>query len=101
MTLHLSGTEALRLGRNLSGTFPQTLGQIRHPRLREMLAQVDMTPDSLSESGADDWADFKDRMHFIADFFRLYQERQPLFDPPFTTQPVVRLKSGVPPAGRL
>jgi hypothetical protein len=79
----------------------RTLSQIRHPRLREILAHVDLTPDSLSESGADDWADFKDRMHFIADFFHVYQERQHLFDPPFTPEQVVRLKSGVRPDGPL
>jgi hypothetical protein len=33
---------------------------------------------------AEDWADFKERMHFITDFFRAYQEGQLLFDPPFT-----------------
>ena len=101
MTLHLSGTEVLRLGRDLRGTFPQVLGQIHNPRLRELLAQVDVTPDSLKESGAEDWAEFADRMHFIADFFRVYQERQHLFDAPFTTQQVTLLKSGVRPNGRL
>jgi hypothetical protein len=101
MTLHLSSAEVLRLGRDLSGTFPQTLSQIRHPRLREILAHVDLTPDSLSESGADDWAAFNDRMHFIADFFRVYQERQHLFDPPFTPEQVILLKSGVRPDGPL
>jgi hypothetical protein len=101
MTLHLSGTEVLRLGRDLRGTFPQVLGQIHNPRLRELLAQVDVTPDSLKESGAEDWAEFADRMHFIADFFRVYQERQHLFDAPFTTQQVTLLKSGVRPDGRL
>jgi hypothetical protein len=69
MTLHLSSTEVLRLGRDLPGAFPQVLGQIDNARLREMLARVDVTPDSLKESGAKDWANFTDRMHFIADFF--------------------------------
>jgi hypothetical protein len=101
MALHLSGTEVLRLGRDLPGTFPQVLGQIRNASLREMLARVDVTPDSLNKSGAEDWADFTDRMHFIADFFRVYQERQYLFDAPFTTQQVGLLKSGVRPVGRL
>lgn len=101
MTLHLSGTEVLRLGRDLPGTFPQALEQIDNARLREMLAQVDPTPDSLNRSGAKDWADFADRMHFIADFFRIYQERRHLFDEPFTIQQVTLLKSGVRPDGRL
>jgi len=101
MTLHLSGTEVLRLGRDLPGKFPEVLGQISNARLREMLAQVDLTPDSLIGSGAEDWADFPDRMHFIADFFRVYQEQQQLFDAPFTTEQVARIKSGERPDGPL
>jgi hypothetical protein len=101
MTLHLPGAEVLRLGRDLSGTFPETLARIDHPRLRQILAYVDSSPDSLEESGAQDWADFKDRMHFIADFFRVYQERQYLFEPPFTPEQVHLIESGVRPAGPL
>jgi hypothetical protein len=101
MTLHLPGGEVLRLGRNLSTIFPQELAQIRNPKLREMLARADTTPDSLSESGAEDWANFEDRMHFITDFFRAYQERQLLFDAPFTPEQVAIFKSGSKPSGRL
>ena len=72
MTLHLSSTEGLRLGRDLTGTFPQVLEQIDNARLREMLARIDVSPDSK------DWASFTDRMHFIADFFRAYQEQRHL-----------------------
>jgi hypothetical protein len=100
MTLHLPG-EVLRLGRDLQTPFPKTLEQIRNPKLREMLARTDLTPDSLKESGAEDWADFKDRMHFITDFFRSYQERQLLFQAPFTTEQVAALKSGGRPSAPL
>lgn len=101
MTLHLSGTEVLRLGRDLPGTYPAALAEIRNARLREMLARVDVTPDSVKESGAEDWADLTDRMHYVADFFRVYQERRHLFDAPFTPRQVELLKSGVRPYGRL
>ena len=101
MTLHLAGTEVLRLGRDLRGAFPQQLGQIRNRRLRELLGRVDSTLNSLDQTGAKDWADFADRMHFIADFFRVYQERQELFEAPFTSEQVARLKSGVKPSGHL
>jgi hypothetical protein len=66
-----------------------------------MLARVDVTPDSLKESGVEDWADLADRMHYIADFFRVYQERRHLFDPPYTLRQVELLKSGVRPDGPL
>jgi hypothetical protein len=101
MTLHLPRHEVLQLGRDLMTTFPPALAQIRNPRLREMLAQTDTTPDSVVESGAKDWADFKERMHFITDFFRAYQERPQLFDAPFTPEQVALLKSGRKPSGRL
>jgi len=101
MTLHLSGTEVLRLGRDLSSQFPESLARISSPRLKEMLARVDLTPDSLRGSGADDWANFADRMHFIADFFRVYQERVQLFDAPFTTGQAALIKAGKRPDGPL
>ena len=101
MTLHLASSEVLRLGHDLSGAFPQTLLQIQNPRLASILAAVDLTPDSLNATGATDWADFKERMHFITDFFRVYQERQYLFDAPFTAPQVELLKMGRRPDGRL
>ncbi len=101
MTLHLAGTAVLRLGQDLPGEFPQALRQISNARLSEMLARVDQTPDSLIGSGAADWADFEDRMHFIADFFRVYQERQQLFEAPFTNLQVDLIKSGQRPDGPL
>jgi hypothetical protein len=101
MTLHLSRTATLRLGRDLSGEFPQSLMQLQNPRLRAFLAQVDLTPDSLNATGATDWANFKERMHFIADFFRAYQERQYLFEAPFTASQGQQLKTGQRPDGPL
>ncbi|HEX7230063.1 MAG TPA: hypothetical protein VF452_06690 [Candidatus Binatia bacterium] len=101
MTLHLSSTAVLRLGRDLSGEFPQSLAQLQNPRLRALLAEIDLTPDSLNATGATDWANFNERMHFIADFFRVYQERQYLFDAPFTVSQLELLKRGRRPDGPL
>ena len=101
MTLHLPGRDVLRLGRDLRNEFPEELTKIANPRLREILARVDLTPDSLRGSGAEDWANFPDRMHFIADFFRVYQTRQQLFDVPFADRQVALIKSGERPDGPL
>jgi len=101
MTLHISNAPALRLGRDLSGNFPPDLERIQDTRLNEILARVDATADNLKESGAVDWANFADRMHFIADFFRLWQERRDLFDGAFTSEQAVVLKSGAMPGGHL
>jgi hypothetical protein len=101
MTLHLSRTEVLRLGQDLSGGFPQSLVQIQNPRLGVLLAEVDLTPESLNATAAKDWANFKERMHFIADFFRVYQERESLFDAPFTAGQLEVLTMGRRPDGQL
>jgi hypothetical protein len=101
MTLHLSNTKVLRLGQDLRGGFPQSLVQIQNPRLGVLLAEVDLTPESLNATAAKDWANFKERMHFIADFFRVYQERESLFDAPFTAGQLEVLKMGQRPEGRL
>jgi hypothetical protein len=101
MTLHLPSGEVLRLGRDLRAPFPRVLEQISHPKLAELLALTDVTPNDLSESGAEDWADLGERMHFITDFFRGYQERQELSEPPFTPEQAIVLKSGRLPYGSL
>jgi hypothetical protein len=101
MTLHLSSTEVLQLGHDLSGAFPPSLVRIQNPRLGALLAEVDLTSNSLDASGATDWANFKERMHFIADFFRVYQERESLFEAPFTAGQVEVVKMGRRPDGRL
>ena len=101
MTLHLSGEDTLRLGSDLNGAFPSLLQTVNNTRLREILTHVDRTTDSLNGTGAQDWAHFGERMHFIADFFRRYQEQHFLFDPPFTTEQAAHLKTGIRPSGRL
>jgi len=61
-----------------------------------------LAPDSsLLESGASDWASLPERMHYIADLFRCYQQSGELFDAAFTAEQVVAMKSGQFPAGNL
>jgi hypothetical protein len=55
----------------------------------------------VQQSGADDWADFSDRLHFIADLFRAYATYPQLFDPVFTPAQVLAIKAGRKPDGRL
>jgi hypothetical protein len=100
MTLALPG-EVLRLGRHLAAPFPQRLERIENPDLQALLQRVDPTPDTPVASGAENWADLPERMHFIADLFRTYQERPVLFSPPFTVEQVKVIREGGRPAGRL
>lgn len=91
----------LRLGDDLSAEFPPCLRQITNPDLVDLLAQVDPTPGSLHESGARQWGDLFDRLHFIADMFRSYHTASPLFEPPFTPEQVEILFQDRVPPGRL
>jgi len=55
----------------------------------------------LRDSGAADWADLSERIHFIADMFRCYQETHDLLGPPFTLEQTAALQAGRRPNGKL
>ena len=101
MTLHIPNDELLKLGENLKKKFPQRLEHISTPELKLLLSKIDPTTDSIKESGAKDWGDLKDRIHFIADLFRAYFEHRPLYYQPFTDEQVIVLKEGKRPEGEL
>lgn len=81
MVLELPG-ETLKLGQDLGGEFPQHFRAIENPDLVKLLSRADLTPDSLRETGAINWADFPERMHFITDLFRSRQQDVRLFSRP-------------------
>jgi len=101
MTIELPDDNRLRLGDDLTGGFPTILQKITNPDLLALLAQIDPTPDSQRESGADYWGDLPDRLHFIADMFRSYETSRELFEPPFSAEQTAALKAGRLPEGRL
>ena len=101
MAIELPQDTRLRLGRDLRAVYPPSLQQITDPELRGLLARIDPTPDSPRASGAADWGNLADRLHFIVELFRCYQEWPPLFTAPFTSAQVTALKDGRLPQGRL
>ena len=101
MTLRLPNDRLLDLGQDLQGNFPPELQQIDNPDLQALLQQIDPTPNSLEDTGTDDWGNLTDRIHFIADMFRTYEEDGGLLGPPFTVEQVMKLKADQRPAGRL
>jgi hypothetical protein len=101
MTLELTPRHPLRLGRDLGAAFPERLERLDDPELLALLGGIDPTPDSVRETGATDWAALPERMHFIADLFRCYQETSELLDPPFTDAQVEAIRAGRMPAGGL
>jgi hypothetical protein len=100
MTLALPGG-VLRLGRDLTGPFPESLRAVADGELTAFLGTVDPTANTPRGSGTRDWADLFDRMHFIADLFRLRHEDATLFQPPFTTDQVRAMAAGRLPEGNL
>lgn len=101
MTIGLPGGRRLRLGDDLTAEVPAALQRLVNSELVALLARLDPTPDSLRGTGAADWADLPQRLHFILDLFRCYALAPDLFDPPFTPEQVAALKAGRRPEGRL
>ncbi|GAA4420927.1 hypothetical protein GCM10023187_56520 [Nibrella viscosa] len=102
MSITLPPDKRLQLGKDLPDSFPPNLKTLTNPDLRALLAKVGPTPDSLHETGAVNWANLPERMHFIADLFRCYQEYETLLRTSvFTTEQVTAIKAGKVPGGRL
>jgi len=100
MELGFPKGQHLRLGHDLQARFPAHLQHLANPELLALLKQVDPTPDSLRETGAVDWASLPDRLHFIADLFRCYQEAADLLGPPFEPEQAEAIKAGRLPSGK-
>jgi hypothetical protein len=101
MTIGLPEGQYLRLGHDLRADYPQSLVSLSNPDLVALLKQVDPTSDSNEASGAVDWGNLSDRLHFIIDMFRCYQEWPLLFTAPFTVEQVSAIKAGLRPPGEL
>ncbi|HMN58993.1 MAG TPA: hypothetical protein PJ988_01435, partial [Anaerolinea sp.] len=101
MSIELGPGIRLRLGDDLRAAFPPVLLTIANPDLRFLLGQIDPTPDSPGGSGALEWGDFAERIHFIADMFRCYEVSAGLFEPPFSPEQTAAIQQGRLPDGRL
>jgi hypothetical protein len=101
MVLEMPDGRKLRLGQDLAIAFPEPLRTVTDPELAALLARIDPTAGSTRETGAEDWGDLPDRMHFIADLFRGYHLEAALFRQPFTEEQAVEILAGRRPEGRL
>ncbi len=105
MTLYLPDGE-IHLGKDLRplpgrSLFPTALESVEHSGLRALLATYRADGISAAESGAADWADFAERMHFILTLFRARQQDQRLFAPPFSAAQRRDIALGKMPQGAL
>jgi hypothetical protein len=101
MTMGLPEGRYLRLGRDLRADYPPSLVVLANEELLALLAEVDPTTDSIDATGAVDWGRLTDRLHFIVDLFRCYQEWPQLFALPFTAEQVAAIKRSERPTGEL
>ncbi len=85
MSLWLPPGEVVQLGRDLTRPFPELLQKLTNPDLLSLLERFCPTLGSELGSGVKDWANFKDRMGFIADLFRAYWDDKSLFASPSIT----------------
>ncbi len=89
----------LLLGSHLELPVPAAFGRVDVPELAEMVRSVE--PDGCQNCGAEDWAELRQRMHYIFHLFRACHEEVRLFDAPFTQAQVTEFWSGRIPSGRL
>jgi hypothetical protein len=100
MVLSLPG-RILALGANLDAPFPEPLRAILNPDLATLLAQFEPVARALDLTGAHDWSDFHQRMHYIIHLFRSFQATEDLFRAPFTPEQVEWFTAGKVPDGDL
>jgi hypothetical protein len=81
--------------------FPPDLQTLRN---EDLVAFVDHFGDRMSTmkgSGAGNWTKISDRMRFIIDLFRSYQQDKTLLTPPFTPEQIASMEAGRIPEGKL
>jgi hypothetical protein len=99
MVLSMPG-RVLLLGRDLSDPFPEALRTLTDAELAALVAQFEPAAGG-DRSGAADWSDLHQRMHYIVHLFRAFHEARDLFDAPFTPAQVEQILAGVIPDGDL
>jgi hypothetical protein len=101
MTLTLAHNNRLRLGKDLTAVYPAVLKTLKGEELLTLLKEIDPAPDSLLQSGATDWANFQERMHFIAELFRCYHADESLLTATFSEAQIAAMKGEKLPEGDL
>jgi hypothetical protein len=94
MSIGLPDDRTLRLGSDPVTSFPALLSTLTHPELISLIREYDDAPDTPVGSAAVDWSVLQQRLHFISDFFRGYQEDVSLFEPPFAAPELRAIADG-------
>ena len=85
----------------LNQQFPDELVSVSSPAVRAFLHRHDLTDGVGRPSGARDWAELADRMNYIVNLFRSWQQQPSLFLAPFTSGQIACMQRGQIPEGPL
>ena len=99
MTLSMPG-RILLLGSDLLDPYPEVLRALSDAELAALVASFEPA-GGVDRSGAIDWSDLHQRMHYIVHLFRVFHEQRDLYDAPFTPAVVEQFLAGVIPDGDL
>jgi hypothetical protein len=81
--------------------FPPALASLDDEELRKFMAAYDRTHGTGIGAGARDWTLLGDRMNYIVNLFRAWQQNPALLEPPFTDAQIERMQDGLIPPGPL
>jgi hypothetical protein len=84
----------LALGQNLADQFPEALRKPSDADLVALLAEFEPVAPEPDDCGAHDWADFHQRMHYIAHLFRAFHLDKNLARAPYTPEQVAAFGAG-------
>ncbi|HEX8156230.1 MAG TPA: hypothetical protein VF526_02490 [Solirubrobacteraceae bacterium] len=100
MVMSLPG-QVLSLGADMTEPFPEVLRELHDVDLIDLLDQFEPVAPAPDDTGAEDWSDFNQRMHYIVHFFRAFHLHEELLNAPFTAEQVKAFTAGVIPDGAL
>jgi hypothetical protein len=98
LVLHLGHDVPVMPGRPM---FPEGLDELEHGVLIDLARAYDRSWNTTVGSGAADWTQLDDRMHYIVDLFRSRHAEDVLHEPPFDPSQVRAMREGRVPAGHL
>ncbi len=101
MTLNLPANNCIHLGRDLTMQYPSTLQTLNNDKLIALLTQLKPNSHSYDGQGCDDWSNLQQRIFFIANLFRCYQDTPDLFNEAFNEQQLRIIRAGNVPKGNL
>jgi hypothetical protein len=100
MTLTVAG-QRYSLGQPIALPPSPALQSLINVDLAAFLERLEADVTTSGNAGAMDWADFGQRMRYIAYLFRVYHQRPDVCDSPFTVAQIAEIRGGRIPSGAL